>query len=306
MHTPPFPTDVTRQDADVIPLPRHQAPPPAIAVASGKGGVGRTHIAVNLACLWRAAGQRVLLVDGDIALGGADLLLGVAPANTVADLIAGRVSATDAIARSPSGVDLLAASAGQLDLAVLGDERRHLLLSAVDELEPNYDIVVIDTPGGLSVDGLGFCGAATEVIGVVTPEPASVEAICAWLEALASQTAVRRVNVVVNLVGSDPAGEEVFRRVVRRADHRPGVSTTIALNYLGALPIDPAVGRASLRGEPFCLADPGASASTALQRIAATLCEDAARTVDARSDGLFWRRRLKTTAQPPAETARLY
>lgn len=306
MHTPPLPPDVTRQDADVIPLPRHQAPPPAIAVASGKGGVGRTHIAVNLANLWHAAGHRVLVVDGDVALGGADLLLGVAPANTLADIVAGRASAADAIARSPCGVDLLAASAGQLDLAVLGDERRHLLLSAVDELEPNYDTVVIDTPGGLSIDGLGFCGAATEVIGVVTPEPASVEALCAWLEALASQTPVRRVNVVVNLVSSDPAGEEVFRRVVRRADHRPGVSTAIALNYLGALPIDPAVGRASLRGEPFSHADPSAPASLALQHVAATLCQDAARTVDIRSDGLFWRRRLKTTPQPPVETTRLY
>ena len=144
------------ENRNVIVLPRHQPPPPVLAIASGKGGVGRTQVAVNLACAWRAAGHRVLVLDADIALGGADLLLGVAPTNTVADVIEGRCAASDAVAHAASGVDLLPASGGRWDLAVLGDERRQVLLSALQELAGHYHTTIIDLPAGLSPDGLAF------------------------------------------------------------------------------------------------------------------------------------------------------
>lgn len=307
MSEPPESSEVPRH-ADVIQLPQHVPPPAAIAIVSGKGGVGRTHIAVNLACLWRDHGHRVLCLDADVALGGADLLLGVAPTSTIADVVDGRASAADAIVHAPSGVDLLAASAGRWDLSVLGDERRHSLLSAVDELESRYDAVIIDTPGGLTPDALGFCAAATDVVAVVTPEPASVEAACAWLAALAHTSSIRRVFVLVNLVPSDTAGREVFRRVVRRSDHHPTISARISLNYIGALPIDPAVTRAGLRGEPFWLADARGPAAAALHRASDLLCQAAAQhgpTVRT-SGGLFWRRQVRTSSTPHPRSLPLY
>ena len=280
--------------ADVIPLLRGDAPPAVVAITSGKGGVGRTHLAVNLACLWHDAGHRVLLLDADVALGGADLLLGVTPDRTLADVLDGSTAVRDALAVAPSGVHLLAASAGRWDLAALGDERRHALLAAIDELEPDFDTVLIDAPGGLSSDALGFCSAAHEVVAVVTPEPASVQAVCAWLHALAATTSVRRVHVLANRVLSQAAGHDLFRRVVRRTDQRPGVAARIALDFLGAIPLDAAVARADLRGDPFCLAEPRCNAAVSLQAAADGLSRRAQHP-DA-PGGLFWRRALRSPA----------
>lgn len=298
------PPDDSRELENVIVLPRHEAPPSVVAIASGKGGVGRTHVAVNLACAWRAAGFRTLVLDADLALGGADLLLGVAPTNTVADVIEGRCSASDAIAEAAGGVHLLPASGGRWDLAVLGEERRNALLSAVRELEPEYDSVIIDLPAGLSPDALGFCSVATAVIAVATPDPASVESVATWLCALATASPVRSVSVLANLVTSAAEGREVFRRVLRRADQRPVVSARMAIDDAGALPLDPAVRRASLRGRPFVLAEPRCAAAVAVTETASALASRVRR--HAPTAGLFWRRSLRATSAARPELRRHY
>lgn len=302
MSVPPDDSDPTLQN--VIVLPRNDAPPSVVAIASGKGGVGRTHIAVNLACAWRAAGFRTLVLDADLALGGADLLLGVAPTNTVADVIEGRCSVSDAIVEAASGVHLLAASGGRWDLAVLGDDRRNALLSAIRELETEYDSIIIDLPAGLSPDALGFCSVATEVVAVATPDPASIESVAAWLGALATASPVRRVAVLANLVSSAAEGREVLRRVLRRADQRPVVSARMAIDDGGALPLDPAIRRASLRGRPFVLAEPECAASVAMTETAKTLASRLRR--HAPPAGLFWRRGLPATAQARPSLHRHY
>lgn len=298
------PDDLEQAPTNVIALPRHEAPPPVVAVASGKGGVGRTHVAVNLACAWRAAGFRTLVLDVDLALGGADLVLGVAPINSVADVIEGRCSASDAVVHAASGVDLLPAVGGRWDLATLGEERRDALWSAVRELEERYDSVIVDVPAGLSADALGFCTVATEVVMVATPDPASVESVATLLGALASGSPVRRVSVLANLVTSPAEGRDVFRRIVRRADHRPAVSARMAIDYAGALALDPAVRRASLRGRPFVAAEPAADVSVAMTEAARTL---AARGRDhTPAAGLFWRRSLAATAGTRPDLHRHY
>lgn len=289
MTHPRDPSEPDSPAADVIALPRRVSPPAVTAIVSGKGGVGVTHIAVNLACVWRSAGYSTLVVDGDAAVGDADLLLGVAPLHTVADVVDGRVSAADAIATANNGVQLLAASAGDPEFAVLGKVRRHRLLVAIDAL-PRYDAIVLDTPTGLSADALEYCACASQVIAVVTPDPASVEATCAWLSALANQTQVRRVWILTNLVDDAAAGREVFRRVVRRTDDRPAIGVTLAMDYLGAVPADPAVGRATLRGEPFCVTAPACAAASALRRAADLLGAASNNQPRAVGGGLFWSR----------------
>ena len=142
------------------------------------------------------------------------------------------------------------------------------------------------------------------MVTIATPDPASVESVAAWLCALATDTAVRRVSVLVNLVSSAAEGRDVFRRVVRRADHRPMVSARMAIDYGGALPLDPAVRRASLRGRPFVIADPQCAAAEALSDAAHTLC---LRPCDhPPRGGLFWRSPVRAPGSARPDLLRHY
>lgn len=304
MNEPPH--DPPPRAAEVIPLRSPGQPPASIAVASGKGGVGRTQIAVGLACRLAQVGHRVLCVDGDVALGGADLLLGVAPTHSAADVLEGAVEAEQALVRSRFGVSLLAASGGRPDLAPLGESRCHALLHHIERLEPRFDTAILDLPAGIGPDALALATACTLPLLVVTPEPASVESACSFLAAVAARGAARRVRVVANRVASTEEGEDLFRRVVRQADRRPHVAARLSLDLVGALPVDDALPRASMRGVPFALAEPDRPGARALARLAEAVSHEA--TDPAPCDGglrLLWQRpprpRLLRGAPSPEE-----
>lgn len=275
----------------VVPIGSAKTPmsPTVIAITSGKGGVGKSNVAVGLALALGQRGSRVLCIDADLGLANMDILLGVAPTQTTADLVAGHADIDDVVVQAADNVWLLPGASGQADLADLDDQQRRDFFTAIDSLDDRFDIVVVDTGAGVGSNSVGFAAAAKDIVVIVTAEPTSVADAYGMIKVLCTRCGVRRLNVLVNMVANHHEGEAVYRRL----DSLTSRFLDVHLDFLGVLPRDPSVARAVMRGEPFLRSHPDAPASKALHQIADTLA--------AKNDGddrkgairLFWRKLLR-------------
>ena len=165
----PRPTEADRRA-------RQRAPgaPLRIAVTSGKGGVGKTTVASNLAAIWARSGRRTLVVDGDLGLACMDLALGIKPRNDLVDVLEGSASVDDVLVASPFGMQLLPAASGRFDAATLGASARAALLRAIDAVAARFEVVIVDTGAGIGATTVELAGSADEVVLVTTAEPAAL------------------------------------------------------------------------------------------------------------------------------------
>ncbi len=288
-------SNVQSQPSDTAPQSSCKVAPTVIAVTSGKGGVGKTNISVNLAIALGARGARVLCIDADLGLANMDIIMGVAPTYTTRDLIRGEAEIEDVLLQGPPNVWLLPGASGQYDLANLSERQRLDLFSAVDGLDDKFDVVVVDTGAGLGSNSIGFAAAAKDIVVVVTPEPTSVADAYGVIKVLATQAGVTRLRIVANMVSSPMEGERVFRRISGLTDRFLNVS----MDYLGHIPRDPSVSRSVMRGDPFFASAPNCPASRGLSDIATRLSEGS---IDDRQGAirLFWRKLLN---QPSRDTS---
>jgi len=275
----------------VIPL-RFRAPPAqarVVAIASGKGGVGKTNLAANFALALGRRGIRVLAVDGDLGLANLDIVLGLAPAHTSVDLLRGELDIEDVLVPAMHDVWLLPGSAGSFDASNLEELRRYELMTAIDTLDSRFDAVVIDTGSGLGPGALGFCAAAEEVMLVITPEPTGLSDGMGMLRALQQRHGVRHVKVVANLVGTAEEGEAAFAQLQGLCNR----TLDTRLEYVGALPFDPHVGRAVMRGQPVSEAYPDSPFTQALTRVTERFLASTQRDLRPGTSQIFWRRLLR-------------
>lgn len=263
--------------------------PTVIAISSGKGGVGKTNLSVNLAVALGQRGARVLCIDADLGLANMDILMGLAPTATTSDLVRGDATIDEVLLEGPQNVWLLPGASGQYDLANLNDQQRQSLFTAIDSLDEDFDAVVVDTGAGVGTNSVGFASAAKDIIIVVTGEPTSVADAYGMIKVLSVRCGVRRVKILTNMVRSAAEGERVYRRLASLADR----FLQISLDFLGHIPRDPMVERAVMRGEPFLLSHPDCPAARACTSIAGKLANST--DVDDRQGAirLFWRKLLR-------------
>ena len=145
-----------------------------IAVTGGKGGVGKTTVAVNLSLALAELGRRVVLLDGDLSLANIDVLLGLAPQYTLADLIDGHCELSDVLVPGPGGVRIVPAASGIPSMARLSPAQHAGLIQAFSEIGDSLDVLVIDTAAGIGDSVVSFVRAAQEVLLVVSDEPTSI------------------------------------------------------------------------------------------------------------------------------------
>jgi flagellar biosynthesis protein FlhG len=240
-----------------------------VAVTSGKGGVGKTHICCNLAVLAARAGRRVLVIDADLGLANADIVLGMTPHRHLGHLLEGRAPLEDVLAEGPEGVRVLAASTGLQELTRLDDAQKLRLVTALDALDESFDLVLVDCGAGIGDNVLFFAGAAQEAVLVVTPEPTSLTDAYAAVKVLSQSAGVESFAVVVNWAPSDAQARQVYDRLT-------GVTARFLdarLRLLGAIPRDENLQRALLAQRPVVDLFPRSPSSRALHGALAELLD---------------------------------
>ena len=243
--------------------PRNNVPR-VIAVASGKGGVGKTSVSVNLALSLVNAGQRTLLLDTDLGLANVDVMLGLSPRFTLADVIAGRCELADTVIEGPGGLWVVPAASGKRHMAELTPQEHVGLVHAFSQLDLPIDTMVVDTAAGIADGVLTFCQAAQDVIVVVCDEPASVTDAYALIKVLSSERNVNRVQVLANQVMHPAEGRQLFDKLERVTAR----FLDVTMSYLGAIPRDEWLRRAVQRQEAVVEAFPSAPSALAFREIA--------------------------------------
>lgn len=235
-----------------------------IAVTSGKGGVGKTNIAVNLSVALAGRGDRVLLFDADLGLANVDVALGLKPSFDIQHVLSGERRLEEILVDGPAGVKVVPASSGVARMASLSPAERVGLVQAFSSLPLPVDVLMVDTGAGIDSTVLTFAAACQELIVVVCDEPTSLTDAYALIKVLNQECGVKRFQLLANMVDSDSRGRALYERLSRVADSYLNVS----LGYLGAVPRDDFLRRAVRARRPVVLEYPAAAASRALTRIA--------------------------------------
>jgi len=213
-----------------------------IAVTSGKGGVGKTSISANIGAALVDAGKRVLLVDADLGLANLDIVLGLEPKFTIADLLAGTCSIDDVLLTCPGGPTLLPATSGVHQLTELGHGQRASLLAAVESIEDRFDIVILDCPAGIGSDVQLFGGIADEVLVVATPDPTSLTDAYALMKVLHTERNRLKFRVVASQASSSQQARKIYRVLSTVTDKY----LNLQVDLMGWIPHDDAWRRAVL------------------------------------------------------------
>ena len=227
-----------------------------IAVTSGKGGVGKTSLSVNLALQLQQQGQRVVVLDADFGLANVEVMLGIRPQYNLADLIFRNMSIEEIITEGPLGMGFISGGSGVQDLVNLDKESLKGLITQLVKLDKMYDVVIIDTGAGISDSVVEFVLSSPEIILVVTPEPTSITDAYSLLKALNRKREFDRemksINVVTNRVDSIKEGNEIYEKIRIVASK----FLNIQLEYLGYVPMDKRVTNAVIDQTPISMSAP--------------------------------------------------
>jgi flagellar biosynthesis protein FlhG len=241
-------------------------PVKVIAIASGKGGVGKTSVSVNLAMTLAMGGQAVLLLDADLGLANVDVQLGLQPSRNLSHLLAGECRVADLVLQAPRGLKVVPATSGTRRMAQLGITEYSALIHAFSDYREPVDVMVIDTAAGISDSVTVLSQAAQEVVVVVCDEPASITDAYALIKVLSRDFGIERFRVVANMVRNDMHGKRLFENILRVTDR----FLKVVLDYAGAIPDDEFLKRAIRRQGAVVDIFPGARSSRAFQLLADT------------------------------------
>ena len=234
-----------------------------IAVASGKGGVGKTNVSVNLAAALALAGQRVMLMDADLGLANVDVLLGLEPSFDLQHVIAGEKNLDDIIIEGPLGIHVVPASSGIERMAELTSVEHGSLISAFSELKQPIDVLLVDTAAGIADGVVSFAKACQEVVVVVCDEPTSLMDAYALIKVLSMRHGIKQFQILANMVRDESQGMNLYEKLLNTTDR----FLEVGLKYLGTVPFDEQLRRAVQSQKAVVEAYPRSPASKALVKI---------------------------------------
>ena len=239
-----------------------------ITVTSGKGGVGKSNISVNLALAYARMGKKIIVMDADLGLANVNVMLNMIPKYNLYHVIRKQKTMRDIIVDTDYGISIVAGASGFSKIANLNDEERQNFIQELDTLT-NADIIIIDTSAGVSDNVLDFIAAADEAVIVTTPEPTSITDAYGIIKIIATEfdNLTMGLNLVVNRVKSYAEAKKVADRMISIS----GQFLNLKLEYLGCIFDDPVVSRSVLQQKPFMSVDPKSKASLCIQHLAGRL-----------------------------------
>ena len=209
-------------------------PVKVIAVASGKGGVGKTNVTVNIGTALASQGKAVLLLDADLGLANIDVMLGLHPQYNLLHVLDGSKNLKDIIVEGPHGLKIIPAASGVQKMAELSPAEHAGMIQAFSEMDQHIDVLLIDSAAGISDSVVSFTRAAQEVIVVVCDEPASITDAYAFIKLLSREYNVSHFHIIANMARSVQEGRELFNKISLVCERFLDVN----LDFMGIVPFD--------------------------------------------------------------------
>lgn len=236
-----------------------------VAVTSGKGGVGKTSVSVNLAMSMGRSGRRVVLMDADLGLANVDVMLGLQPRYNITHVLQGTCALDDILIDAPHGVRVVPASSGTRQMAALTSAEHAGLIRAFSSLRQPVDALIVDVAAGISNSVLDMTQAAQEVVVVVCDEPASITDAYALIKVLSRDFGVTHFRVLANMVSSSLEGRELYNKIAKVTDRY----LDVCLQYMGAVPYDEYLRKALQRQRAVVDIFPSSPSARAFKSLAA-------------------------------------
>ena len=235
-----------------------------ITVTSGKGGVGKTNVSVNMALAYARMGKKVVVMDADLGLANVNIMLNMVPKYTLYDMIRKRKTMKEIMVETDYGISIVAGASGFSKIANLTDEERQNFIDELSELS-FADIIIIDTSAGVSSNVLDFIAAADDAVIITTPEPTAITDAYGIIKIIATE--YDNLDMELKLVVNRVKGAVEAKKVADRMTHIAGQFLNLKVDYLGFIYDDPVVSQAVLRQKPFMVIDPRCKASICIQHI---------------------------------------
>lgn len=242
-----------------------------ITVTSGKGGVGKSSTAINLAIQFRRMGKRVIILDADFGLANIEIMFGAVPKHNLCDLIYQRTEIRDIITWGPMEVGFISGGSGIAGMSDLNRDDIGYIIESLAQLDELADIIIVDTGAGIADKVLEFLVASGEILLVTTPEPTSITDSYSLLKALGRNARFRpemtKIRVLANKVNDAVEARSLYTKleaVVERYLKLP-------ISYLGMIPQDPQLAKAVMQQAPVALDNPKARSAVAYEIVAAKL-----------------------------------
>lgn len=255
------------------PIPMQMPLARIITVTSGKGGVGKSNVSINLACQLRKMGKRVIILDADFGLANIEIMFGTVPEHNLCDLLYKGKSIRDIITWGPMGIGFISGGSGIAGLSNLNRDYLSYIVRNLVELDAIADVIIIDTGAGISDAVMDFLVASGEVLIVATPEPTSITDSYSLLKALNRHPRFSRedtkLKVIANKVKNEEEGLQMFNKlnsVVNRYLKLP-------VSFLGAVPEDQALSQAVMQQMPVSIENPNAKSTKAFEKITYALMD---------------------------------
>ncbi|MBN2137034.1 MAG: MinD/ParA family protein [Sedimentisphaerales bacterium] len=244
-------------------------PATVLAIASGKGGVGKTNIAANLGICLAASGKRVVLLDADISLANLDVILDVNSTYNISHLLNGQKSIEEIIHVGPKGLEILCGASGIEDLAELGEFQRRRLIDELSSLQDQRDVIIVDSAAGISKTVVSFCLAADHALVVTTPEATAITDAYAMIKVLSGNGFAGRISLLVNMAESAATGRKIYQQIADVAKRFLNAQVDCA----GVILWDDRLRRAVRLRKPVVLAYPNSRAASSIVALAAKLSQ---------------------------------
>ena len=238
--------------------------PISIAISSGKGGVGKTSVAVNLALTLQKLGKRVAIFDADFGMANAHILLGVNPKNTLADVLSGDKTMEQILCKGPGNVTVLSGGTGLVEMLSVNPTERFQTIRMMDQLKEDIDILIVDVPAGANDNSISFIAASDHPILVLVGEPTSFLDAYSLIKASHLETGLSHFTVVVNMVASEAEGRrhfEKFNKIVTQF-------LDVKLRLGGQVPLSQRMRKSVVERKPVMLQQGDTAETRAFQNIA--------------------------------------